>query len=86
MPHSSKPKQKITQKHYCNKFNKDYKYGPHQKKVKKQTNKKNEGDREGSYCRGQQTWELKTTQWIEAWRGDKFKFYVKKKKEFGHDL
>ena len=36
IPHASWPEnQKIRQKQYCNKFNKDYKYGPHQKKKKK---------------------------------------------------
>ena len=32
MPHASQPKnQNIKQKQYCNKFNKDFKNGPHQK-------------------------------------------------------
>ena len=34
-PHASWPKnQNITQKQYCNKFNKDFKKGPHQKLIK----------------------------------------------------
>ena len=33
IPHDSRPKnQNIKQKQYCNKFNKDLKNGPHQKK------------------------------------------------------
>ena len=44
MPHASQPKnQNIKQKQYCNKFNKDFKNGPHQKKIlktNKQTNRK----------------------------------------------
>ena len=38
IPHASGPKnQNIKQKQYCNKFNKDFKNGPHQKKsLKKQ--------------------------------------------------
>ena len=36
IPHASRPKnQNIKQKRYCNKFNKDFKNGPHQKKRKK---------------------------------------------------
>ena len=36
IPHSSWPKkQNIKQKQYCNKFNKDFKNNPHQKKKKK---------------------------------------------------
>ena len=36
IPHASRPKnQIIKQKQYCNKFNKDFKNGPHQKKKKK---------------------------------------------------
>ena len=32
IPHASRPKnQNIKQKRYCNKFNKDFKNGPHQK-------------------------------------------------------
>ena len=35
IPHGSWPKnQIIKQKHYCNKFNKDFKHGPHQKNTK----------------------------------------------------
>ena len=35
MPHDSWPRsQNIKQKQYCNKFNKDFKNGPHQKKKK----------------------------------------------------
>ena len=35
IPHASRPKnQNIKQKQYCNKFNKDFKNGPHQKKKK----------------------------------------------------
>ena len=34
IPHASWPKnQNIKQKQYCNKFNKDFKNGPHQKKI-----------------------------------------------------
>ena len=34
IPHASRPNnQKITQKQYCNKFNKDFKNGPHPKKI-----------------------------------------------------
>ena len=36
----------VKQKQYCNKFNKDYKNGPHQKK--KKTKKKRENDRKMS--------------------------------------
>ena len=33
IPHVSRPKnENIKQKQYCNKFNKDFKNGPHQKK------------------------------------------------------
>ena len=36
IPHASWPKsQNIKQKQYCNKFNKDFKNGPHQKILKK---------------------------------------------------
>ena len=36
IPHASRPKnQIIKQKQYCNKFKKDFKKGPHQKKKKK---------------------------------------------------
>ena len=36
IPYASRPKsQNIKQKEYCNKFNKDFKNGPHQKKKKK---------------------------------------------------
>ena len=36
IPHVSQPKiQNINQKQYCNKFNKDFKDGPHQKNCKK---------------------------------------------------
>ena len=41
IPHASQPKnQNIKQKQYCNKFNKDFKNGPHQKKknLKKEKN------------------------------------------------
>ena len=35
IPHGSWPKNQITkQKHYCNKFNKDFKHGPYQKNTK----------------------------------------------------
>ena len=35
IPHAWRPKnQNIKQKQYCNKFNKDFKNGPHQKKKK----------------------------------------------------
>ena len=38
IPHASWPKnQNIKQKQYCNKFNKDLKNGPHQKKIVIQT-------------------------------------------------
>ena len=34
IPHASRPKnQHIKQKQYCNKFNKDFKNGPHQEKL-----------------------------------------------------
>ena len=43
IPHAPGPKNKnIKQKQYCNKFNKDFKNGPHQKKKKKF--KKGKGD------------------------------------------
>ena len=36
IPHASQPKnQNIEQQHYCNKFSKDFKNGPHQKKILK---------------------------------------------------
>ena len=36
IPHASGPKdQNIKQKQYCNKFNKDFKNGPHQKNIKR---------------------------------------------------
>ena len=36
IPHASRPKnQNIKQKQYCDKFNKDFKNGPHQKNLKK---------------------------------------------------
>ena len=36
IPHASRPKdQNIKQKQYCNKFNKDFTKGPHQKNLKK---------------------------------------------------
>ena len=36
IPHALQPKnQNIKQEQYCNTFNKDYKYGPHQKNLKK---------------------------------------------------
>ena len=36
IPHASRPKnQNLKQKQYCNKFNKDFKNGPHQEKKKK---------------------------------------------------
>ena len=42
IPHASWPKnQNIKQKQYCNKFNKDFKNGPHQKNLQK---KKDRGD------------------------------------------
>ena len=35
IPHASRPKnQNIKQKQYCNKFNKDFKNGPHKKIIK----------------------------------------------------
>ena len=35
IPHASRPKnQNIKQKRYCNKFNKDFKNGPHQNNLK----------------------------------------------------
>ena len=37
-PHASQPKKQNTkQKQYCNKFNKDFKNGPHQRNLKKKT-------------------------------------------------
>ena len=42
IPHASRPKnQSIKQKQYCNKSNKDFKNGPHQKIFKKINIKKN---------------------------------------------
>ena len=39
IPHASRTKnQNIKQKQYCNKFNKDFKNGPHQKKPQKTKN------------------------------------------------
>ena len=39
IPHASRPKnQNIKQKQCCNKFNKDFKIGPHQKKKKSKNN------------------------------------------------
>ena len=36
IPHAQRPKnQNIKQKQYCNKFSKDFKNGPHQKKILK---------------------------------------------------
>ena len=36
IPHALRPKnQNMKQKQYCNKFNKDFKNGPHQKKILK---------------------------------------------------
>ena len=35
VPHASGPKSKTKQNQYCNKFNKDFKNGPHQKKILK---------------------------------------------------
>ena len=41
IPHASWPKnQNIKQKQYCNKFNKDFKNGPHKKKSLKNKDKK----------------------------------------------
>ena len=40
IPHASWPKnQNVKQKQYCNKFNKDFKNGPHQKKKNLKENK-----------------------------------------------
>ena len=40
IPHASRPKkQNIKQKQHCNKFNKDFKSGPHQKNLKKKKNR-----------------------------------------------
>ena len=37
IPHASRPKnQNVKQKQYCNKFNEDFKNGPHQKSLKKE--------------------------------------------------
>ena len=42
IPHASRPKnQNIKQKQYCNKFNKDFINGPHQKKNLKNKKQKN---------------------------------------------
>ena len=42
IPHASLPKnQNIKQKQYCNKFNKDFKNGPHQKKNLKKKSEHN---------------------------------------------
>ena len=53
IPHALWPKnQNIKQKQYCNKFNKDFKNGPHQKNLKKERKKEN-----ASLClRGSETW------------------------------
>ena len=41
IPRASRPKnQNIKQKRYCNKFSKDFKNGPHQKKILKKKNNK----------------------------------------------
>ena len=41
IPHASWPKnQNIKQKQHCNKFNRDFKNGPHQKNLLKNKNKK----------------------------------------------
>ena len=41
IPHASWPKnQNIKQKQHCNKFNRDFKNGPHQKHLLKNKNKK----------------------------------------------
>ena len=55
IPHASWPKnQDIKQKQYCNKFNKDFKNGPHQKKIfKKMKEMRKElflTEKEESYC------------------------------------
>ena len=43
IPHASQPKnQNIGQKPHCNKFNKDFKYGPPKKEKKKKNLKKND--------------------------------------------
>ena len=42
IPHALGPKnQNIKQKQYCNKFNKDFKIGPHQKKILKKNKPNN---------------------------------------------
>ena len=43
IPHTSWPEnQKVKQKQYCNKFNKDFKNGSHQKNLKKKKKKKDQ--------------------------------------------
>ena len=42
MPHGQK-NQNVKQKQYCNKFNKDFKNGPHQKKVLKKKKSLHDG-------------------------------------------
>ena len=43
IPHASQPKnQNIKQKQHCNKFNKDFKNGPHQKNLLKNIKKEEE--------------------------------------------
>ena len=42
IPHASYKNQNIKQKQYCNKLNKDFKNGPHQKKKKKKNFKEKE--------------------------------------------
>ena len=45
IPHASWPKkQSIKQKKYCDKFNKDFKNGPHQEIFKKQTDRQTPGE------------------------------------------
>ena len=87
MPRSPKPKQKITQKHYCNKFNKDYKYGPHKKRmIKTNKQKKTKGIERGATVGGSKHESLK--QHNEQRHGEEknLNVYIKKKQEFGHDL
>ena len=51
IPHASRPKnQNRRQKQYCNKFNKDFKNGPHTKKILKKKKKKERSLWETAFC------------------------------------
>ena len=47
MPPGKKEKNKTKQKQYCNKFNKDLKNGPHQKKEEEEKRREGMGKKEG---------------------------------------